>query len=196
VHEITGSHIPYLDATMEEILRCAGTAPVVDRQAVYDTELLGYKIPKGTMLTCLVTGPTVMSPGFEIPDAQRSATSRAAKGEGRVRAWDPQDMAVFNPDRWIVRAGKDNMKDGQGVEEFDPTAGPQLAFGLGTRGCYGKRLVYVEMRMVLVLVVWNFELLACPPGLSGYKSALITTNEPRQCFVRLREVRSPYLDRD
>ncbi|XDG09713.1 hypothetical protein ABKA04_009328 [Annulohypoxylon sp. FPYF3050] len=176
IQEIASSHIPYLDATIEETLRCAGTAPVVDRVALVDTELLGHRIPKGTVVTCLVSGASMMSPAFEIENSRRSASSQAAITEGRHRAWDPTDMAVFKPERWLVGG------------EFDASAGPQLAFGLGTRGCYGKRLVYLEMRIVLALVLWNFELLPCPPALSGYHSSLITTNEPKQCYVRLRDI--------
>jgi cytochrome P450 len=74
-------------------------------------------------------------------------------------------MTLFKPERWIVG------------DEFDATAGPQLAFDLGTRGCYGKRLVYVEMRILLTLIVWNFELLPYPTALPSYKSILITTKE-------------------
>lgn len=167
---------------MEETLRCAGTAPVVDRVALVDTELLGHRIPKGTVVTCLVTGPSMMSPGFEIKESRRSPSSRAALKEGRGRSWDPAGVSSFDPDRWIVRGGR------EGNDEFDASAGPQLAFGLGTRGCYGKRLVYLEMRIVLTLVLWNFELLPCPLSLSAYTSTLITTNEPKQCYVRLREL--------
>lgn len=177
IKEMIGKHIPYLDATIEEVLRCAGTAPVVDRQASVDTEILGHPVPKGTIVTCLVTGPSTMSPAFRIDEGLRSPTSQAAKRNERDRAWDPDDIMNFNPDRWIVGG------------EFDAMAGPQLAFGLGTRGCYGKRLVYVEMRILLTLIVWNFELLRCPTALSSYKSELITTNEPRQCYVRLREIK-------
>ncbi|KAI1442049.1 cytochrome P450 monooxygenase [Annulohypoxylon stygium] len=178
IQEIASSHIPYLDATIEETLRCAGTAPVVDRVALADTELLGHRIPKGMVVTCLVSGASMMSPAFEIEKSRRSATSQAAIKEGRYRAWDPADIAVFKPERWLVGG------------EFDASAGPQLAFGLGTRGCYGKRLVYLEMRIVLTLLLWNFELLPCPPALSGYLSSLITTNEPKQCYVRLRGILS------
>ena len=85
-------------------------------------------------------------------------------------------MTLFKPERWIMGG------------EFDGTAGPQLAFGLGTRGCYRKRLVYVEMEILLTLIMCNYELLPCPTALSSYKSILITTNEPRQCYVRLREI--------
>ena len=52
IQEIIGKHIPYLDAAIEEVLRCAGTASVVDRQTLVDTEILGYQDPKGTIVTC------------------------------------------------------------------------------------------------------------------------------------------------
>jgi cytochrome P450 len=169
---------------MEETLRCAGTAPVVDREALTDTNLLGYHIPKGTVVTCLVTGPSMMSPGFAIDNSRRSPTSQAAIRDGQLRSWNHEDISLFRPDRWIVHEEKG--------DHFNATAGPQLAFGLGTRGCYGKRLVYLEMRIVLTLVLWNFELLPCPPGLSGYHSSLITTNEPQQCYVRLRKIRRSF----
>ncbi|TGO19738.1 hypothetical protein BPAE_0334g00050 [Botrytis paeoniae] len=176
IQEITGSHIHYLDATIEEVLRCASTAPVVDRQAIVDTEILGYCIPKGTVITSLVGGPSMMIPAFAVDEGLRSPTSQATKKEGRDRAWDPQDMSLFRPERWILK------------DDFEATAGPQLAFGLGTRGCYGKRLVYLEMKILLTLIVWNFELDTCPAAFSGYKSVLITTNEPRQCYVKLKRI--------
>jgi cytochrome P450 len=44
-------------------------------------------------------------------------------------------------------------------DEFDPSAKPVLAFGLGLRGCFGKRLAYVEIRILITLIIWNFELL-------------------------------------
>jgi len=177
IQDIMANHIPYLDATIEEILRCVGPSPVVDRQALCDTEVLGQRIPKGTIVSCLVGGPTMLTPGYAIDEKLRSPTSQAAKTNGRDRAWDPEDMALFKPERWINAAG-----------EFDAAAGPQLAFGLGTRGCFGKRLVYVEKRILLTLIVLNFELLPCPAALSSYKALLVTTHEPKQCYVRLREV--------
>ncbi|KAF2962924.1 hypothetical protein GQX73_g10651 [Xylaria multiplex] len=183
IHEIISTSIPYLDATIEEILRCTGPIPVVDRIATVDTELLGHRIPKGTVVTCLVTGPSLMSPGFDINTSRRSLTSQSDVKEGRHRAWDPTGIAQFNPDRWIAPS-----KGSPGDIEFDPTSGPQLVFGLGTRGCYGKRLVYLEMRIVLVLLVWNFELLSCPPAVSTYHSKLIASNEPTHTYVRLREI--------
>jgi len=175
IQEITGTPIPYLDATMEEMQRFGGTSPIVDREALVDTELLGHHIPKGTNVICLTMGPSMITPAFEIDEGRRTASCRAAK-EGKEKAWDPADMGLFIPERWL--------KDG----DFDGAAGPLLAFGLGTRGCYGRRLAYVEMRIIFTLVLWNFELLQCPPALSGYKSVLVSTNNPKDCYVRLREV--------
>lgn len=183
IEEITGARVPYLEATMEEILRCAGAASFVDRQAMVDTQLLGYGIPKGTSVTALVTGASMMRPAFTVDEARRSATSQSAKRAGRDRAWDPRDITSFKPERWLVATEKGTA--------FDATAGPQLAFGLGTRGCYGKRLAYVEVKIFLAVMMWNFELLECPRALSGYNANLYMTHEPRSCYVRLRELRPP-----
>lgn len=48
IQEIVKSNIPYLDATLEEIHRCAGTASSNVRRAIVDTEIWGHHIPKGT----------------------------------------------------------------------------------------------------------------------------------------------------
>jgi cytochrome P450 len=47
-HEISQTHIPYLDCVIEETLRLCRTTGGVQRQALVDTEILGHKIPKGT----------------------------------------------------------------------------------------------------------------------------------------------------
>ncbi|WQF79480.1 Putative cytochrome P450 [Colletotrichum destructivum] len=177
--EIQTSRIPYLEATMEELLRCAGTTPSVDRVALADTEVLGHPISKGTMVMMLGTGPSMLQPGFEIPEAKRSPTAQAAKKEGKARAWDHGDIAAFRPERWLAADGI----------EFDATAGPQLSFGLGGRSCFGKKLAYLELRIIVTLIVWNFELLPCPEKLSGYASIIGITNKPLECYVRLKDVK-------
>ncbi|RYC56957.1 hypothetical protein CHU98_g9246 [Xylaria longipes] len=170
IQEITGAHIPYLDATIEETLRCGASVPVVDRQAVVDTELLGYRVPKGTVVTCLVTGPSMTTPAFSIDKAWRNRNGNGINRRGF--AWDVKDMAAFKPERWLT----------PGNGEFDGVAGPQLAFGLGTRQCFGKRLDHLEMRIIIALIIWSFELLPCPQALSGYKSVLVMTNRPKDCY--------------
>lgn len=99
IQEITEKHIPYLDATVHEIARCASTVPAVFREAVVDTEVLGYRVPKGTVLAFLETGPSMMSPAFVLDEAQRSESSQAALAEGGKNSWDPDDMTHYIPDR-------------------------------------------------------------------------------------------------
>ncbi|KAK2025769.1 cytochrome P450 [Colletotrichum zoysiae] len=181
VREISGARIPRLDAAMEEVLRCGGAAPLVDREALRDTEVLGHRVPRGTVVICLNRGPSMLRPALPVDEAARSESSRAAAGAGaKVRAWDDADIAQFRPERWLV-AGSAAGAD----VEFDPQAGPQLAFGLGPRGCFGRRLAYLELRIILTLIVWNFELLPCPEELSGYGAREGLTYKPKDCYVRL-----------
>jgi len=55
--EITKTHIPYLDASLEEIARTALTASGVIRIALTDTTVLGHAIPKGTDVFLMGNGP-------------------------------------------------------------------------------------------------------------------------------------------
>lgn len=195
IEEIVCARVPYLDAVMEEVLRCAGTSPFVDRQATVDTQILGQHVPQGTVVLCLLSGSSMWSPGFDIDEKLRYSSrhegASSASGRGD-KAWDPENISAFQPERWLVPSRTDNTEGNEygGAVEFNPTAGPQLAFGLGPRGCFGRRLVYLELRILLSLTVWRFELLGCPEELSSYKSVLRATNEPRQCYVRLRDIRS------
>lgn len=191
VHELTSRQVPWLEATIEESLRCSATAPSIDRMALADTRILGYRIPRGTVVAQPCSGPSITTPAFEgIDDAVRSPTSLAARREGGATVppnWDRGDISVWRPERWlVVRRGGEGEKEEE--LHFNPNAGPQVAFGLGTRGCYGKRLTYVESRIQLALLVWNFELLPCAPHISRYTAKMTTANAPRDCFVRLREL--------
>lgn len=186
VDEITTINIPYLDAVIEEILRHSGTSPALDRQAKVDTTLLGYPVPQGTLLLMLTGGPSLRSPGFEIDEVRRSETCQTAKRQGKARnEWEPHDIDLFKPERWLRPAseGKDSPHQDY---KFVSGAGPMLAFGLGTRGCFGRRLGYLELRIVFVLIVWNFELLPCPKELSGYSCKMGVTTKPKYTYVRLR----------
>jgi cytochrome P450 len=85
-------------------------------------------------------------------------------------------MDAFRPERWLDESG-----------DFDSQAGPTIPFGLGTRGCYGRRLAYLEMRIVITLLIWNFELQSCPKEVSSYDTKETLTLKPQQCYVRLRQ---------
>jgi hypothetical protein len=145
-----------------------------------DTTVLGHAIPKGTDVFMLSNGPDFFSKPLPIDETRRSSTSRSSKSRP-VGSWDPSTMNSFLPERWLVK------DEGTGKEVFDALAGPHLGFGLGPRGCYGKRLAYLELRIIVVMVVWNFKLLRCPEDVSGYEAVDRLTRQPRQCFVRLQK---------
>lgn len=174
--EITKASLPYLEATMEEILRCGNTVPIVDRDAVQDTTLLGHFVPKGTHVFFLVNGPSFLEPAFNIEESRRSPQARDSK----VGAWAAEDIGVFKPERWLVNEN--------GKEVFDSQAGPDIPFGLGTRGCYGRRLAYLELRLLLTVFLWKFEFQKCPAELSGYDAVDGVVHGPKKCYVRLRKV--------
>lgn len=174
--EITKTSIPYLEATMEEILRVGNTVPIVDREVVQDTTLLGHHIPKGTQVLFLNTGPSMLTPAFDMDESKRSPQARRAK----TRAWADEDIGLFKPERWLVEEN--------GKEVFDSQAGPTMPFSLGIRGCFGRRLAYLELRLLLTVIVWSFELLECPGGLSGYEAVDGVVHGPKKCFVSIRKV--------
>ncbi|KAL0942969.1 cytochrome P450 monooxygenase [Colletotrichum truncatum] len=181
---VSNTRIPYLDAVIEEIARCCGTTSAIQRVAVVDTKLLGHFIPKGTQINMLGMGPSMCQPAFKIDENLRSPSSQKAAAVGYGRAWDETtDMAAFVPERWLHPVEGDD-----GGVAFNPLSGPLLTFGLGTRGCYGRKLAYLEMRLFVTLIIWNFELLQCPEELSSYKGVEGVTYKPQQAYVRLRKV--------
>ena len=128
---IAKANIPYLDAVIEEMLRCAGTVPGVFRRAIRDTEVLGHHIPKGTDVFTMSNGPSIYSPPMHIREEDRSMSGRGGK---ELRgAWDEAGMRNFKPERWLKTP---QPETGEAV--FDPLAGPNAPFGFGPRGCFGN----------------------------------------------------------
>ncbi|KFA73887.1 hypothetical protein S40288_00895 [Stachybotrys chartarum IBT 40288] len=178
VEEIVKTSIPYLDAFNEEVLRCSCTIPSTSRQCSQDTTVLGHVVPKGTTMLILNAGPCITHPGHSISESIRSKSCQAAAKERGVREWDPRGIDQFDPERWLVSEGEHTS--------FDSTAGPTLAFGVGLRGCYGRKLAYLEMRIIMTLFVWNFEFMQCPEELSSYDPVEELTRKPKMCYIRLK----------
>lgn len=181
--EIRLARLPYLDAVIEEMLRI--NAVPVTREAMCDTTVLGVPIKRGTQVFFMSNGPGFLSPSLTVDEAQRTETSRAAKLHA---TWDEsRDLAQFEPERWLVR-----KKEGSGWlaedVDFDGAAGPQLVFGLGPRSCWGRRLAYLEMRMIIAMLVWSFRLLPTPPAVSGYAGLEGIARVPQQCYLRLEKI--------
>lgn len=180
-NEITKTHIPYLDAFIEETNRKSATAVGIIRKAVVDATVLGHVIPKGTDLFMLNMGGESLAPPVvdNIPENLRSESSRAAAtARTKVGSWDPADVHEFKPERWLE-------EEENGKQVFNSQAGPMITFGLGPRGCFGRRLAYLELRMVMVLLVWNFEFQSLPAHLNTYAVVDKLTHQPVQAYVRL-----------
>lgn len=207
--EITKRNTPYLDATIKEILRLSSSIAVLDRQATCDTELLGHHIPKGTIVMMLNRGPSFTEPALSIEESVRSASCQAASS--RKREWPRGNESAFLPDRWCednrLASGSHNQhcrepQEGHSRDSNDFNAsicepislapesscGPSLPFGLGQRGCYGRKLALLELRIVFTLLIWRFDLGKCPEDLSGYAAVESLTHKPKQCFVSLRRL--------
>lgn len=177
--EIANAKDPYIDAILEEIMRHAQTLPGTTRQATRDTVVLGQHVPKGTEVYLLANGPDFFSPGFHVDEELRSKTCREAHVTGKAYgSWDPKDSFDFKPERWLTT-------DEHGKTVFNKMAGLHLTFGLGTRGCFGRRLAYLEMRLFMCLLVWNFVFEPIHGDLAGNKYTDKLTRIPKKCFVKL-----------
>ncbi|KAI0486964.1 cytochrome P450 [Xylaria cf. heliscus] len=176
--ELWKTPVPYLDAVLDESLRYNGPFPVTGREATVDTELLGYKIPKGTLTLFISDGPGYHSPPITVLEHTRSQSSREKELFG---SWDPSDMHLFKPERWL-KTGED------GNVVYDAQSGPMLAFGFGPRGCFGRRLGYLETRIVLALLVWNFEFHQLSGKLGSRDARDAITSTPVWCYVSLTKI--------
>lgn len=132
--EISNTRTPYLDAVIEEVHRLNGAAASVIRVATQDTVVLGHRIPKGTDVFMLTTGPDFKLRSIPVDEKVRSTSSQESKDKNGV--WDQKNIQQFVPERWLE-------KDENGNVVFNPRAGPSMPFGSGPRGCFGELFLKV-----------------------------------------------------
>lgn len=176
--EINKSHLPHLDAFAEETLRLWPPFFQDKRDTMCDTTLLGVPIPKGTEILVPTGGPGVALPAIPCPEGLHSEECRK---KFNMPSWDPEDIATFRPDRWLVES-----ENGQLV--FNPRAGPTLAFGLGPRKCFGQRLAYMQIRNVMALLLWNFRFKKMEGKFASKDAKLEMSAVPKYCYVALEKV--------
>jgi len=188
---ILAANVPLLDAFIEELLRHMNVQPSQQREARTDTQILGYRIPKGTEVFPIPNGASIIQPAFHIDDKLRTTACLASKD--RVQPWNEKDVAEFRPERWLKGENPQHAferwrkGDGDNVR-FDAQAGPNLAFGLGLRGCLGKRFAYMQMRLLVVLLLLNFEFQPVPERLADVKVRHKLMREPVHTYVVLKAV--------
>ncbi|KAI8622921.1 cytochrome P450 [Xylariaceae sp. FL1651] len=170
---------PYLNAFIEEVLRinCPVVTIIVNTRR--DTTILGYQVPKDTPVFLNLTGPSLSEQSIPVDEFVRSPTSQACGS--RPGDWDETDPAKFWPGRWLRETPEGNLI-------FDRSSGPTLSFSTGERGCWGKSLGYLELRVMLTLLLWTFELREIPENLRSVETYDSLVTAPRRCFVRLFEL--------
>jgi len=181
--EITATHIPFLDAVIEETHRYIHIVPGVIREARVDTHILGYAIPRGTTVFFITSAAGFTEPAFAVREDQRAETSRRASG--RWGSWDPTDIGDYAPQRWLRSAGPDDAAR-PARQEFDPRAGPHLAFGAGPRSCFGRKLAHLELRLTITMLLWRFEFGELPAAQNSFEAVGAFALQPENCYVRLR----------
>ncbi|KAK4499232.1 hypothetical protein PRZ48_009745 [Zasmidium cellare] len=193
--ELYNAPLLYLDAFIEEVLRCSQLISSLSRTTITNTRLLGHDIPVGTTVLSPQHRPKRAAPRSEVASTKSPPESKLAPVKDSVRTdtgkefqprvdeWDTaaDDLQNFRPERY--------MPSKPGGEHLDLMAGPHITFGGGTRGCFGKKMAYLNMKILLAIILWNFELLPLPQELSGLESVEANTVTPQRVPVRLRPLK-------
>jgi hypothetical protein len=156
--------LPYLDAVIAETLRVSSVGPVSFRQTLVPCEIMGHCIPANTPIILVTAGPSYNSP--DIPSA------KLPKSLPHLHA-----LNIFAPERWLV--------DGK----FDPEAVHMLPFSAGPRGCFGKQIALLEMRIMIAALVLRFEFPRLAKTLSGYDARDGLTRRPASFYVHSRAIK-------
>ncbi|KAI8652321.1 hypothetical protein NCS57_01295600 [Fusarium keratoplasticum] len=183
IAEITkNQHVAYLDAVIEESLRYSRVVGITFRQAMVDTQILGVHIPKGTTVGMMASGPGMLTPSIEVDYSKRSANSKAHRE--KVPPFDNSNITEFLPERWLR-----TQKTESGEEEtiFDPNGGPAQAFGLGPRGCFGKKMAYIELRIFFTIIFWEFKMNPIKPELRKQDESVTLTRSPKYVYLSLEK---------
>ncbi|KAI6371105.1 hypothetical protein MCOR25_004039 [Pyricularia grisea] len=128
------SKLPYLNAVITESLRMRPPLPSgIDRK--------------------VGAGGAVVDGKFLAPGTSLQVTHWAAYHSARnfAEPWS------FRPERWLSK--REALEAYEDVSVF---AGDNKAvfqpFGVGSRGCLGRGLAYMETRLTLARLVWNFDM--------------------------------------
>ncbi|KAI0503202.1 cytochrome P450 [Xylaria bambusicola] len=179
--DILGTDIPYLDGVCDESMRLSGTTKANLRQALVDTEILGYKIPKGAEI---FMNYHINSSGIPIHELKHSKSSQFASAkrgdgfEGRAGV----DLHLFDPERWLVK------DEDTGKEKYNAYALPQLAFGGGYRGCSGRKLATMEFRIIVVLLIMSLDFVELPEEFKTWRAIEKVFRQPETPYAKIRVI--------
>lgn len=174
--DIVATSVPYLEAVIAETLRLSATGPVSFRQTLLPCEILGHAVPAGTPIVLVTAGPSYDSPAMPaVPLTDRSPSSQAALLRNEKLLSTPKhpvhDSQKFIPGRWMIN------------ECFSPNAVHMLPFSTGPRGCFGKKIAMLEMRIVLAVLFLRCEFPRLAVELSNFEARDGLTRRPATCYV-------------
>jgi len=142
VSSITWSAIKkhtYFRAVVEEILRFSPAVPselprtIIEKPGI---EIAGEFIPAGTTVGCSAYVLHHDETAYPEPYA-------------------------FKPERWIPDDLETHLAEPsplQGADQIARAREAFCAFSLGSRGCVGKQLAYMELSLALARVLWTFDM--------------------------------------
>lgn len=170
--EILTASIPYLDAAIAETLRLSCTGPVSFREAKQDCTVLGHRIPTGTPIMLMTQDVTHQRTGSKKSGAKKGTETVSLLVKDDQLVEENKSLDQFHPERWLTSAG-----------EYDAQAVLSMPFSAGPRGCYGAKFAVMEMRIILVVLLWNFRFAKLDASLSRYTSVDGLTRLPNCCNV-------------
>ncbi|CCT75954.1 related to TRI13-cytochrome P450 [Fusarium fujikuroi] len=179
VSEIMSARLPYFEAMIEESTRCGSVTQTNIRTTMQEVNILGHMVPKHTEILMLNNGPGSFMPPLTVDEEKRSESSKGTAG--KIGQWNVKGMRDFDPERWLV-------KDEEGRLTFNPNAGPRHSFGAGPRACFGRKWAALEVKIMMALIVWHFNLEPTPKPLSSFKPFPGVAHRPEMIYLRLSNV--------
>ena len=165
------SKLPYLNAVIQEGLRLCPPVPDGFRRDVPpkgDT-ISGEWLPEGVSRVPSSENMVYTSRTSELTCASMFQT--VVKFSLWAAFVSPSNFArptEFLPERWLPKdPASQSDFDNDNRKVFHP-------FGLGSRNCIGQNLAWMELRLILGLVLWNFNI-TVPIGSSGLDLAKLKT---------------------
>ncbi|KAF9130829.1 hypothetical protein BGW39_002583 [Mortierella sp. 14UC] len=141
--------LPYLNACVKEILRVVPPVHTTSRVATQDDTILGYDIPKGTLIYLSIRAVQLNKDVF---------------GE---------DAEEFKPERWLDPSTLTEHERGSTKFVTSDMTWAYLPFLSGPRNCIGSKFALIEMKVVLYHALINLEFIPVP-GFKFKKSKSVT----------------------
>ncbi|KAL9097591.1 MAG: hypothetical protein Q9165_000487 [Trypethelium subeluteriae] len=156
--------------TQEEEINLTGVNRLVYMLAVLDEALRIYPPAAGSITRVVPTSGGTVG-GKWLPGGTLVAVSHLAAYRSPRNFKDPDS---FVPERWLG----DPVYADDNKAVFQP-------FNIGPRSCIGRNLAYVEMRLILARVLWNFDLEMMPESENWTDQKCFILWEKNPLYVKL-----------